>query len=208
MYLFLTGGSLLHLEEAVIVPFGDFGFVHSLLIMNSTHQQITVGILLGFILIQPQDLPDIQTHLALLLSEFEFSMPTLDFSRVEAEWRRLRERIPEPWKLNTNGLEFTVGEAIAARGLSAKYPVVLVPGIISTVGPVSSHSASIVFRIYFLGFRIVVNITRISNFLSAEGLGRVFYDLAGDFQSGEMDVFNDAGPHNWTGPAWCQGSSC
>lgn len=105
--------------------------------MNTTHLLCIVGILLGFILIQPQDLPDIQTHLALLLDEFEFTMPqmpALDFSRVEAEWRRLRERIPEPWKLNTNGLEFTVGEALAARGLSAKYPVVLVPGIISTVG--------------------------------------------------------------------------
>lgn len=95
-----------------------------------------VGVLLGFILIQPQDFPDLQTHLALLLDEFEFTMPqmpALDFSRVEAEWRRLRDYIPEPWKLNTNGLEFTVGETMASRGLSAKYPVVLIPGIISTV---------------------------------------------------------------------------
>lgn len=98
----------------------------------------TVGILVGFILIQPNDLTDFQTHLALLLDEFEFDLslpqlPQFDLSVVESEWRRLRNNIPEPWKLNTNGLEFTVGEELAKRGLSAKHPVVLVPGIISTV---------------------------------------------------------------------------
>ena len=98
----------------------------------------TVGILFGFILVQPSDLTDFQTHLALLLDEFELDLsipqlPQFDFSAVENEWRKLRNSIPEPWKLNTNGLEFSVGEAIAARGLSAKHPVILVPGIISTV---------------------------------------------------------------------------
>lgn len=98
----------------------------------------SVGVLLGFILIQPSDLTDFQTHLALLLDEFEFDIslpqfPQIDLSAVENEWRKLRSNIPEPWKLNTNGLEFTVGEAIASRGLKAKHPVVLVPGIISTV---------------------------------------------------------------------------
>ncbi|KIP11356.1 hypothetical protein PHLGIDRAFT_21774 [Phlebiopsis gigantea 11061_1 CR5-6] len=98
---------------------------------------VLLGVLLGFILIQPNDLTDFQTHLALLLDEFEFDVslprfPQLDLSSVENEWRKLRNSIPEPWKLNTNGLEFTVGETIAARGLSAKHPVVLVPGIIST----------------------------------------------------------------------------
>jgi phospholipid:diacylglycerol acyltransferase len=95
-----------------------------------------VGIFLGFILIQPNDFTDFQTHLALLLDEFEFGIPQLpqiDWSTVENEWRRLKKNIPEPWKLNTNGLEFTVGEAMAERGLSAKHPVVLVPGIVSTV---------------------------------------------------------------------------
>jgi phospholipid:diacylglycerol acyltransferase len=41
--------------------------------------------------------------------------------------------IPEPWKLNTDGREFQVGDAMKARGLEAKYPVVLIPGVISTV---------------------------------------------------------------------------
>ena len=72
-------------------------------------------------------------------------LPQFDLSLVENEWRRLKSSIPdipEPWKLNNNGLEFTVGEKIAARGLSAQHPVVLVPGIISTVRP--SHDAVLV----------------------------------------------------------------
>lgn len=100
-----------------------------------------VGILIGFILIQPTDLTDMQTHLALLLDQYDISIPQLpqidlpqmDFSIVEAEWRKLWSNMPEPWKLNTNGLEFTVGEKVAAEGLTAKHPVILIPGIISTV---------------------------------------------------------------------------
>lgn len=110
-----------------------------------------MGILLGFIFVQPSDFHDLQTHLALLMDEFEISMPEfpaidlpqLDLSRVELEWRKLWSNIPEPWKLNNNGLEFTVGEKIAQRGLSAKHPVVLVPGIISTA---SVHGICAVFN--------------------------------------------------------------
>ena len=97
--------------------------------------------LAGFLFIQPNDFQDFQTHLALLMDEFEvrvpefpaLDLPQLDFSRVEMEWQKLWQNIPEPWKLNNNGLEFTVGEAMAEKGLSAKYPVVLIPGVISTV---------------------------------------------------------------------------
>ena len=114
-----------------------------------------VGVLLGFMLIQPSDFQDFQTHIALLMDEFEFRMPDLpgldfpqiDFSRVEEEWQRLWKNIPEPWKLATDGLEFTVGERIAAEGLSAKHPVVLVPGIISTVCRTLSLMASCVLTV-------------------------------------------------------------
>ena len=100
-----------------------------------------VGVLLGFILIEPADFQDFQTHLALLMDEFEIRMPELpgldlpqlDFSTLEVEWQRIWKNIPEPWKLAADGLEFTVGEKIASEGLSAKHPVILVPGIISTV---------------------------------------------------------------------------
>ncbi|KAI0633488.1 LACT-domain-containing protein [Trametes polyzona] len=110
---------------------------------------LILGIFMGFLFVQPTDFQDFQTHLALLMDEFEITMPEfpnldlpqLDLSRVELEWRKLWSNIPEPWKLNTNGLEFTVGEKMAERGLSAKHPVVLIPGIISTASslpPVTS----------------------------------------------------------------------
>ncbi|CAL1711147.1 unnamed protein product [Somion occarium] len=124
---------------------------------------IMVGVLMGIALIQPSDLPDIQTHLALLLDEFGMSLPQLpDLSRVESEWNRLRSNIPEPWKLNTNGLEFKVGEEIAARNLSAKHPVVLVPGIIST--GLESWSTAPEYRTFFRqklwgGFPMISQVT-------------------------------------------------
>ena len=116
---------------------------------------------MGIILIQPADLPDIQTHVALLLDEFGIALPQLpqlDLSLVENEWNRLRNSIPEPWKINTNGLEFKVGEEIAARGLSAKHPVILVPGIISTVPSRSHFHQCVQVSTYnqFSGSRIVV----------------------------------------------------
>ncbi len=80
----------------------------------------------------------------------EFStldIPLMNFSRVEAEWQRLWQNIPEPWKLNNNGLEFTVGEKIASKGLSAKYPIVLVPGIISTVRFWSTYACRLDYHV-------------------------------------------------------------
>ena len=78
-------------------------------------------------------------HLLLLMQEYDISLrlPEIDFSRVEVEWGRLRSNIPEVWKLNNDGREFQVGEAMKERGLTAQHPVVVIPGIISTVrGPV------------------------------------------------------------------------
>ncbi|KAI0358723.1 LACT-domain-containing protein [Trametes cingulata] len=131
---------------------------------------LLLGLLLGFIFVQPSDFQDFQTHLALLMDEFEISMPEfpvldlpqLDLSRVELEWRKLWSNIPEPWKLNTNGLEFTVGEKIAERGLSAKHPVVLIPGIIST--GLESWSTSRDYRAFFRkkvwgGFSMISQVT-------------------------------------------------
>jgi phospholipid:diacylglycerol acyltransferase len=67
------------------------------------------------------------------VTEYGVPLPDFDFSRVEVEWQRLRNSIPEVWKFNNDGREFKVGEAMKARNLSAEYPVVLIPGIISTV---------------------------------------------------------------------------
>ena len=104
-----------------------------------------VGVLLGFILLHPYDLPTMHAHLLLRMADTDLSalrFPEFDFdlSRVEAEWARLRAsmgiHIPEVWKLNKDGREFRVGEAARGRGLRAVHPVVIVPGIISTVRPV------------------------------------------------------------------------
>lgn len=96
----------------------------------------TVGTLLGFTFVEPQDLHDFHAQLSILMTEYGVDFPQLpdfDFSRVEVEWQRLRNSIPEVWKFNNDGREFKVGEAMKARNLSAEYPVVLIPGIISTV---------------------------------------------------------------------------
>ncbi|KAH9988041.1 phospholipid/diacylglycerol acyltransferase [Russula vinacea] len=75
------------------------------------------------------------------------SLPQIDLSSVQAEWKRLISTIPEPWKLNTDGREFQVGDAIKARGLEANYPVVLIPGVIST--SLESWSTSPEYRTFF-----------------------------------------------------------
>ena len=95
-----------------------------------------VGILLGFAFIEPQDIQDIHAQMAVLMNEYDINLPQLpdfDFSRLEAEWGRFRSSIPEVWKFNNDGREFQVGEQLKERGLSAKHPVILIPGIISTV---------------------------------------------------------------------------
>lgn len=74
--------------------------------------------------------------MSLFLNEYDWptlAMPQFDFSGLESEWRRFVSSIPEPWKFNNDGREFTIGDALKERGLSAEYPVVLVPGVISTV---------------------------------------------------------------------------
>lgn len=74
--------------------------------------------------------------MSVLMNEYDINLPQLpglDLSRVEAEWSRFRSNIPEIWKFNNDGREFQVGDEMKARGLSAEHPVVLIPGVISTV---------------------------------------------------------------------------
>lgn len=94
-----------------------------------------VGVLLGFILIEPGDIKDMHQNLTLLLNEYDLNIPNLpnfDTAFLETEWQKLRGSIPELWNLANDGREFQVGEAMKARGLTAHHPVVLVPGIVST----------------------------------------------------------------------------
>jgi phospholipid:diacylglycerol acyltransferase len=76
----------------------------------------------------------VPVHIEVLFEQYGMhSIPNLDLSRLEIEWKHFTSSIPEPWKLNTDGREFKVGEAAAARGFSMKHPTILVPGIVSTV---------------------------------------------------------------------------
>ncbi|EKM80728.1 hypothetical protein AGABI1DRAFT_71227 [Agaricus bisporus var. burnettii JB137-S8] len=124
-----------------------------------------IGTLLGFTFVEPQDLHDFHAQLSILMTEYGVDFPQLpdfDFSRVEVEWQRLRNSIPEVWKFNNDGREFKVGEAMKAKNLSAEYPVVLIPGIIST--GLESWSTSPDYRAFFReklwgGFNMISQVT-------------------------------------------------
>jgi hypothetical protein len=97
---------------------------------------VSVGVFIGLILIQPSDIQGMHAHLSLLLEEYDITIPSIpdfDFSRVEEEWRKLRSNIPELWNFNTDRRDFQVGESMRDRGLSAQYPIILIPGVVSTV---------------------------------------------------------------------------
>ena len=147
-----------------------------------------VGILMGFAFVEPQNIQHLQYHVAALAEQYDINLP--DLSRMEVEWTRLRNNIPEVWKFNNDGREFKVGEAMKARGLSAEYPVVLIPGIVSTVGrqrhflDIHSSRAPV--------FGIMVNRPCIPPLLQRKALGWFQYAFASDVQQGKMDFCDDA----------------
>lgn len=116
---------------------------------------------MGAAILSPATVPlELPTQLAVLLQQSQTDvgtlarslsaiMPTIDWdwSVFEVEWEGLKARIPEPWKLNNDGREFKVGERMRERGLSANYPVVLVPGIVST--SLESWSTSLEYQGWF-----------------------------------------------------------
>lgn len=91
-----------------------------------------VGVLSATWFIPHSKLPTLPENLQVRLDEYEFAMPTMPALDLSAEWQRFKSNIPEPWKLANDGREFLVGEEMKSRGLEAKHPVVLIPGIIST----------------------------------------------------------------------------
>ncbi|KAH9177808.1 phospholipid:diacylglycerol acyltransferase [Lactarius sanguifluus] len=127
---------------------------------------IILGIALGLVFVGPYTLPDIPGHFSVFLEDYDISLPLpllpIDLSRVQAEWQRLISTIPEPWKLNADGREFRVGDAIKATGLEANYPVILIPGVIST--SLESWSTSPEYRAFFRqkvwgGFQMLSQVT-------------------------------------------------
>jgi hypothetical protein len=95
-----------------------------------------VGTALAVAFIEPSDVHDLHAHMAGLAGQYDINLPNVggvDFSRLAVEWSRFKNSIPDPWKFSNDGREFEVGERMKARGLTAQYPVVLIPGVISTV---------------------------------------------------------------------------
>lgn len=90
---------------------------------------LLVGAILCIIILRPY-----HSSLLLFFEHYELSrFSELDWERIEFEWERLRIQIPEPWKLQEDGREFQVGEALSERGLKPVHPVVVIPGVITTV---------------------------------------------------------------------------
>ena len=93
-----------------------------------------MGVLSTGWLIPPSKFSTIPENLQVFLDDYDIAMPAMPQFDFSAEWERFKSNIPEPWKLANDGREFQVGEEMKYRGLEAKYPVILIPGIISTVG--------------------------------------------------------------------------
>jgi phospholipid:diacylglycerol acyltransferase len=93
---------------------------------------LCLGAGIGLWFVQPDDIQGMQAQVALFVNEFGVKLPDWDFSRFEEEWIRVRSSIPEFWKFNNDGREFLVGQSMKDRGLTANFPVVLIPGVIST----------------------------------------------------------------------------
>ena len=92
-----------------------------------------VGVLGGFVLIEPADIEAAHSRVYLILKGLDLPpLPNFDTRFFETECAKLRASIPEVWNLANDGREFGVGDALAARGLTAHHPVVLVPGVVST----------------------------------------------------------------------------
>ena len=108
-----------------------------------------VGILFAGWFIPPSTFPTLPENLQVLLDDYEISMPAFPQFDFSAEWERFKSNIPEPWKLANDGREFLVGEEMKSRGLEAKYPVVLVPGIISTVRSTRSRPSACLTKLLF-----------------------------------------------------------
>lgn len=134
----ISAQEVLVCEQTLYISIGATPYVDNVLRLRSLRPSTgTVGVILGFALIQPSDIQDMHSQLSLLMENYDIALPQFpefDFTRLETEWAKFRINIPELWKFNRDGREFSVGLEMKERGLSAEYPVVLIPGVISTVG--------------------------------------------------------------------------
>lgn len=113
-----------------------------------------VGVFSAGWLLPSSSFSTLPEHLQVFLDDYDITMPSMPQLDFSAEWERFKSNIPEPWKLANDGREFQVGEEMKSRGLEAKYPVILVPGIISTVSPLGCYFICLsdsLFRAWNLG---------------------------------------------------------
>ena len=65
----------------------------------------------------------------------EYDLSSLSFPGLEFEWTQVTDTLSKsaPGRLWAESRDFRVGEAMKKEGLEAQHPVILVPGIVSTV---------------------------------------------------------------------------
>lgn len=144
--------------------------VYSLLSLTT----VTVGVLLAY-----QFLPPIPPHLSMLLDEYDlslpFAMPNTSMS-LQFEWRQLTVPFTEAANAWTTTRDFKVGTDMKERGLAAKYPVVLIPGIVSTVRRVVRHRRTTANLPSCAGLRVMVDLSGVPTVLPQTLMGNDYDD--------------------------------
>ncbi len=75
-------------------------------------------------------------------------MPQLaKFTSFTVEWKQISQSLFDPARDWLQGRDFAVGDALSRQGITAKHPVILVPGVVST--GLESWSTSPEYRGYF-----------------------------------------------------------
>lgn len=83
-------------------------------------------------------MPPIPPNVMLLLEEYDLFLPSISLGNLsmpalEFEWWQLTETVLAPAKGWLETRDFKVGEALRDEGLEAHHPLIIVPGIVSTV---------------------------------------------------------------------------
>ncbi|KAG8980879.1 hypothetical protein FRB93_008884 [Tulasnella sp. JGI-2019a] len=102
---------------------------------------LVLGVFLAYFLFPP-----LPPHLQLLLEEYDMSIPGFSMP-FDLEWRHVTDSLMEGAKQWTTNRDFKVGWELKAKGLEANYPVILIPGIVST--GLESWSTSPAYKNYF-----------------------------------------------------------
>ncbi|KAE9399769.1 hypothetical protein BT96DRAFT_975719 [Gymnopus androsaceus JB14] len=97
---------------------------------DSSFLLVSLSALSSHLLCPALDIQDMHAQLMLLMDQYDITLPQLpdfDFSRLETEWNRVRSNILRFGSLIAMEGSFKLEEH-EGKGLSAEYPVVLIPG--------------------------------------------------------------------------------